>query len=222
MIQKLLDDILLKEQENRRKVGSGLWKPSMLGRCFRSHYWARADTKQTDPPDLRTLRIFRAGHLFHEFIQQFIPEAEKEVIVKSENIMGYADVVGKDCVYDIKSQHSRAFHYMANDKYDVKKERYSNWLQVSAYAQILKKPRVCLVFVSKDDLCIKEYADDLKNWEGELAKEYGILNHAWKIKQLPPANPRAYGGKECSYCPYKTLCKGEKNEHSNEGDSLQE
>jgi CRISPR/Cas system-associated exonuclease Cas4 (RecB family) len=105
---------------------------------------------------------------------------------------------------------------MAKKQYDIKKERNTNWLQLASYAKILNKPKISLVFISKDDLCIVEYVEFTKNWIENLEAEYKTLNDFWNSKILPPAKPRAYNGKECQYCNYKDLClktdgkKGEK------------
>jgi len=163
-LQERIDQALQAEQDSRSGIGSGKWKPSMLGRCYRAHYWARADEPRTNPPDARALRVFKAGHLFHDFAQGFFPLDQKEIKVENEDILGFADLVGEDIVRDIKSQHSRAFWYMQKKNCDIKKEKFTNWLQVAVYGKILNKPRISLVFISKDDLTIAEYVDFTNNW----------------------------------------------------------
>lgn len=208
MLQQKIDEALLKEQEERKdRVRSMKWKPSMLGRCYRAHFWARKSEPESNPVDTRTLRVFAVGKLFHTFVQGFLPNTQVEVKVEDENIMGYADVVGDDVVYDIKSQHSKSFWYSKKSGYDVKKEKYTNWLQVMLYAKMLGKKFGCLMFVSKDDLCIEEYVLALSDWEAEVDKELKILNDFWAAGELPPAVPRCYNGKECQYCSYLDKCK---------------
>jgi hypothetical protein len=207
MLQQKIDEALLAEQEARKdRVRSGKWKPSMLGRCYRAHYWARQSEPESNPVDTRTLRVFAAGKLFHNFVQGFLPNTQVEVKVEDDNIMGYADVVGDETVYDIKSQHSKAFWYSKKAGYDVKKEKFTNWLQVMLYAKMLGKKFGCLMFVSKDDLCIDEYVEALSDWEGEVDKELKALNDFWVAGVLPEAKPRAYNGKECTYCSYLDKC----------------
>ena len=206
-LQKLIDDALQKKQDARKDhVSSGKWKPSMLGRCYRAQFWARKNEPITNPPDERVLRIFAAGKLFHDFVQKLIPDSEIEVQVGNEDIFGYADVVDKDTVYDLKSQHSKGFWWMKKKEYDIKKEKYGNWLQVMTYVRLLGKLKGSLVFISKDDLCIAEYTEFLSNWEKELDNEFLKLNGFWKEDKLPDPEPRAYGGKECQYCNWKYLC----------------
>lgn len=215
MIQELIDETLGEKNDH---VSSGKWKPSALGQCYRRHYWARKGEEPSNPIDKRTLRVFKAGNLFHDFVQTNLltryPNWQKEVKIEVEDVLGYADLVSDNEVVDIKSQHSRKFWW--NDKEikagkDIKDMFFNNWLQVMWYAWSLGKERARLVFVSKDDLCIQEFSLPLDGyWKGLLDEEFTKLNYYWKENQLPPAQPRLYGGeetkKECGLCNYKTKC----------------
>lgn len=212
-IQELIDKKLLDEQNKERKT-SGKWTPSRFGRCYRFQVWKRQGEPETNPPDTRTLRVFAAGKLFHRFAQDIILEENKdaaiEVKIEHDDIIGYADIVNIDTVWDLKSQHSRAFWHMQKSV-DIRKDKYQNWLQVMSYVWLLEKKQGRLVFISKDDLCILEYAEFLTDfWITEIEKELKILREYWNKKELPPALPRAYGGKECEYCGYKNKCLQEK------------
>ena len=117
MIQKLINDKLLAEQNKRKdRVRSGMWSPSSFGRCYRLQYWNRKNEPQSNPPDERALRVFKVGHFFHDFVETIIkdqhPQAETEVLVKKDDVLGFADIVLPDEVIDIKSQHSKSFWYM--------------------------------------------------------------------------------------------------------------
>ena len=219
MIQKLINDKLLAEQEERNKrVRSGKFSPSLFGRCYRMQYWNRKGEVITNPVDERSLRIFKAGKLFHDFVQNLLTDYEKEVKVETDDILGYADIVLPDEVVDLKSQHSKAFWWMTQPNYDINKEKFQNILQVVTYAWLLKKPKARLVFISKDDLCILEYGFNMERWYWAIEEELNTLRDYW-VKGLPPKKPRAYGidknkksptyGKpnECwKYCPYKNKC----------------
>lgn len=216
-IQGMIDEVL-KEKPDRKR--SGKFSPSMFGRCYRAQIWNRQNEPVSNPPDARVSRVFKAGNLFHDFVQQTIlskfPDIKKEVLVAvDDDIVGYADLVNDVEVIDIKSQHSQAFHYMAKSK-DIREDKKQNWLQVGYYALSLNKPGMRLVFVSKDDLCIQEYHQPLDEyWKKEIGSEILTLRNLWKIGELPMANPRAYNGKECQYCNWRDKCqeieKGETN-----------
>ena len=221
-IQELIDKALEKKGE---RIRSGKYSPSSLGRCFRNQYWNRKDEPQSNPIDNRKQRVFKAGHLFHSFVQDVLiannPEAKKEVLVETEDFKGYADLVLNGEVIDFKSQHSKAFWYRTNLEWkELEPTLYCNILQVVFYAVNLGKERARLVFISKDDLCIQEYPIEINyKWEEELRKEIFNLQTIWQKQQLPPATPRAYPNKEgkpneCNFCSWKDLCKTieEKNE----------
>jgi hypothetical protein len=215
----LIDKELLKEQEDRKlRERSGKYSPSSFGRCFRAQLFNRLNEPQSNPTDIRSLRIFKVGKLFHDFVQSYLPEHQVEVKIETEHICGYADIVTDKAVYDIKSQHSKSFWYMEKTDFNVEKEKYSNILQVIIYAMILKKPIGSLIFISKDDLCTAEYSFSVENWQEEVKKEIKTLIMFWekwqKEKILPPPQPRAYGvdkktgqANECSkYCAWRDTC----------------
>lgn len=220
-IEEILSKDLQKIQEERKsRERSGKWVPSLFGRCYRLQYFNRQNIPQTNPPDERTLRVFAAGNLFHKFIQDKVRDSQEikvegiEQKVETEDVCGYADIVTYNSVIDIKSQHSHAFWYMKKEIEHLDEEKPQDILQVSWYALQLKKEFARLVYISKDDLCMNEYLlamtdERRKNIEFEL----GELNHYWKEKLLPDAEPRCYKDKktgklkECSFCGWKDLCK---------------
>lgn len=214
-LTEIIDKALLEEQAARAsRERSGKYNPSSLGRCYRMQYWNRQNVPQSNPVDVRTLRIFRVGSLFHDFVQGFIPDAQCEVEISTPDLYGFADVVTTDTVWDIKSQHSRAFWYMEKAGYDIAKERYTNILQVVCYGIILGKEKAKLLFISKDDLCTAEYEFKVSEWAHEVTKEVDALRNFWSGKTLPPPKPRAYGvdkknsqPNECyKYCPFRDKC----------------
>lgn len=206
-LQQLINESLKKEQQERlNKERSGKFSPSLLGRCFRCQILNRAGITPSNPPDERALRIFRCGKLFHDFVQNFLPNHQIEILCENDDFKGYADIVTEDTVYDIKSVHSGSFWYCKKEDYDVKKEKYHNWLQLTYYAWILKKPKIVLVQISKDDLCINEYVDFTDKWLENLQHEVDLLREEWKnYPKLPKAEPRF--NKEGKYCSYRDKCK---------------
>jgi hypothetical protein len=208
-IQSLIDKALIRPERER----SGKFNPSSFGGCYRKQYWNRKNEPKSNPPDERQIRVFAAGQLFHDFVQNLMPNCKKEVLVESDDVKGFADLVSDTEVIDIKSQHSKSFWYMAKFKGDdIKKEKYSNWLQVLYYARELGKKFGRLVFVSKDDLAIQEYVQPLDDyWLGQIDAELKALRYLWKKDELPPAKPRCKPNKkgeywECNYCDWKDKC----------------
>ncbi len=207
-IQELLDKALERKGD---RVRSGKFSPSSLGKCYRNQYWNRKNEPVSNPIDDRTQRVFKAGNLFHYFVQDLLithyPEAQKEVLIETEDFKGYADLVINNEVIDIKSQHSKAFWYRKDLEWkDLEPKLYCNILQVVFYASNLGKDRARLVFISKDDLCIQEYPIEATKWQETLKQEIGTLRDYWIKEILPPAIPRAYEGKECKYCNFMDTC----------------
>ena len=223
-IQALIDESIKKSQESRKdKPRSGKISPSGLGRCFRYQYLYRKGEPPSNPIDERTLRVFKVGDLFHDFVQGFLPDYQSEVRCEQDDILGYADVVLDDSVLDIKSQHSFAWHYMEKPGYNVYKEKLNNWLQVACYAEILEKPKVGLVLISKDDLCIAQYWSPTERFSHELSEELTQVRFNWASQKEPPAKPRCYidkktgKSKECGFCLFQDKCKGEIDENGKKG-----
>lgn len=213
-VQSLIDDKLNIKSDHKR---SGKWSPSQFGGCLRKQFYHRKDEPQSNPPDSRSLRVFKAGDLFHDFVQSLLIDKgyQSEVLIETDDVKGFADLVNHDEVADIKSVHSKSFWYMTKTD-NIKEEKYHNWLQVMWYAIELKKQYARLVFVSKDDLCIQEYRLEVDNyWRKEVSKELDTLRKVWVEGVLPEAKPRLFGKdkngtpKECSYCNWLDKCKGE-------------
>jgi hypothetical protein len=211
-IQQQIDDFLRKKNEDRSKrERSGKLSPSTFGKCFRCQYWYYHNETPSNPPDERTMRVFACGDLFHNYVKSFM-QADFEVKVEDARIKGYADAVTNDEVYEIKSQHSRAFWYMEKELQTktIEEIKPENILQGTCYCIMMNKQFLHLVYISKDDLCIKEFKilvnDEMKK---NVNNEINTLKN---LVDLPSASPRLYGKdkdgnpKECGYCNYKDKC----------------
>lgn len=215
MLQQIINEALAKKQEERNnRERSGKFSPSSLGKCYRAQIWNRKNEPITNQPDERILRVFSVGNVFHDWVQGFLPLTGSEVLVETDDLKGYADIVTDTTVYDIKTMHSKGFWWMKKEGYDINKEKYPNILQVCTYGWLLNKPKAILCFISKDDLCIDEYGFEVEKWIPEIKKELNKLIEFWDKKILPPANPRCYiqkdgSSKECGYCSWsiKGKCK---------------
>ena len=165
---------------------------------------------------LTDLEILDFGNLFHKFLQDMLPEKQVEVLIETEHVKGFADIVLPEMVLDIKSQHSQAFWYMEKENtIPITLRKRPDFLQVTWYATQLKKPKCGVVYVSKDDLCMKEYIIPTETLAKELSTELNQLAYIETSGELPKGEPRAYpsyskgvlsGYKECSYCPFMDKC----------------
>lgn len=220
-VQDIIDEVIADKEEH---ISSGKYSPSLFGACYRRQHLKRSKFPPTNPPDKITLRKFKAGNLFHDFVQGIVlskyPEIQKEVKIETDNVLGFADMVDVDEVADIKSQHSKKFWWNIKEfkaGKDIKDMFFNNWMQVMWYAWQLNKSSSRIIFVSKDDLAIQEYVlpvDDY--WKGMLDEELTKLEYYWKEKVIPPAQPRLYDGKECSWCVFSEHCWGKQTEAKKE------
>jgi hypothetical protein len=221
-IAQMIDQKLLEEQElHSKRERSGKFNPSSFGRCYRAQILNRANFPKSNPSTIRSLRIFKVGNLFHDFVQALLPEHRTEVLVETEDIYGYADIVvdAEKTVWDVKSQHSNAFWYMQNST-DITKDKETNILQVMAYVYLLNYDLGKLCFISKDDLCIAEYGFPIAQWKQRIETELTNLRAFWTLyteaKELPPALPRAYNGNEGKYCDWQEWCVKHEKEQGRE------
>lgn len=215
-----LDKKLLSEQELKKdRIRSGKFSPSNFGYCFRKQVFSRMNVPQSNPPDIRSLRVFKAGSIFHDFFQGLLPEHEIEVKIETDDICGYADIVIKESktVVDIKTMHSKGFWYLAKAG-NVETQKFHNILQVMTYVYLLGYEKGKLVFTDKDTLCIEEYDFTLDAWKEVVELEINTLKGLWQQYKdngtLPLPAPRVFGNdkktgeaNECvKYCSYRDHC----------------
>lgn len=213
-IQKLVDDKIAGEQEPRKfsgKIGA-----SVLGQCYRRSYWSINREPMSNPPDERTLRVFYCGDIFHEFLQNIIKEQGYEVEVKFEDdiVSLRADAMNENEIVEIKSVHSKAFWYMDKELKEktIQEIKPEHICQATLGAMMLGKEFIRLVYVSKDDLCIKEFLMKVTP-ENRALVSLELLNIKKNLEEkvLPDAKPRLYpqkdkSFKECEWCAWKDKC----------------
>ena len=214
-IQDIIDEYLLEEQ-NVKRIRSGLWSPSSYGRCVRYQWWNRKDEPQSNPPDARTLRKFKRGKLFHDLVQGLIlkanPLAEKEVEIQTKDVRTFVDIVTPEEAIEIKSQGTRDFSYSHfKTTRPISEVKYGHFLQAISGAVLTDKDFARLVYVDTDTLQIKEYKIPITGENiGKLEAELRLINSYWPDK-LPEATPRAFKNKdgissECQYCSFRDSC----------------
>lgn len=139
-IRPAIDKWLLDEAAKERNYGD-YWSASSAGYCMRKQIFDRLKVPHTKEADPRKQRVFTAGHIFHDWIQELTKNAgisiAQEVELQDEDLMirGHFDdlilvnKLGYDpdnfdklptdkehapkhlILYDYKTQNSRAFSY---------------------------------------------------------------------------------------------------------------
>ena len=196
----------VEDQKERRK---GCISPSSLGQCYRRQYWTRKGEKESNPIEVETLRVFKAGVLTHQLIQSLYPVETREVeVCLGDDVYGHADLVFDNEVKDIKSCGTfqfKKFQKMTAEQFKAEKPDYL--LQVMAYALALNKEIGTLVLVSKDTWEIVEHGFSLETNRAAVETEIKRLREIWESQELPKAEARLYNGKECQYCAFCTKCE---------------
>jgi hypothetical protein len=133
-----------------------------LGKCLRGVYLKRLHN--IDGFDDRQLRIFRAGHLFEEFIISSIPEStiselQGTCVWPELNLMGSFDLLTKEAdgyhLYELKSQNSQSFHYMLDAANPLHIQQVL--LYASKIQERIPLAGIHVFYLSKDDLCSKQF-----------------------------------------------------------------
>jgi len=208
-IAKLIEKELLKKQEEgKSRERSGKFSPSKLGKCMRAQIWSRMNEPETNLPDIDALKRFDVGNVIHTYVQNLFDPKCVEVLIETDDIKGYIDIDLPDEVLDIKSVSDWAFKYIKTKGFDVNVEKPDNCMQTALYAKIKNKLKSSLFFINTKSLASVQCEVDLDKWIPLVEKELETLRGYWERKELPPAVPRVYAGKECQYCNFKTKCDG--------------
>jgi len=203
--QKLDTEILKEPDQYLDPIYRTHWRTSNFGRCYRMQWWYRKGVEMTNPIDLKVLKIFRVGNLFHADLQGLLNPATVEVEFDGGDVLGHADRVEDDYVEDFKTIGNFQWKLLLKCK-DIEKDKEAYIYQLMAYCYFFKKPRGILTFIHKDTYEMKSFEFLFADWEGRVMVELETLRRYWDSEVLPPAVPRAYGLKDCSYCSFQKEC----------------
>jgi CRISPR/Cas system-associated exonuclease Cas4 (RecB family) len=204
--QRIREQLLKEQEERKTRERSGMWTPSRFGRCFRLQYYSRKNEPESNPSDVEFLKRCKMGSLIHKYAQSFYPEADSEIKITKDDVLGFCDLVDKDKVSDIKSVSDWEYKKITEKGYDVEKEKETHCLQVCTYAWALGLGLAGLIFINIKNLNSIEFDIKVEKFIPKIEEELKILRGYWEKRELPPAKPRAYNGKDCSYCGYKYTC----------------
>lgn len=210
-IRPLIDDYLALEQAKVRDYGD-FWSASSAGYCMRLNILKRLKLPPVDEiaeDRARTIRVFEAGHIFHEWVQR-ITKANKISIASEDTledldlmVRGHFDdliqveqnldnkveqnFVQNFVLYDYKTANSQSFNYKRPEIGHYHK------MQLGTYLYMLNKsgqyPKVSegrILTISKDDLRMREqqliYTPAV---EKEIVGYWRTLNGYWSKQMLP-------------------------------------
>jgi len=213
-IQRYLNKNIEEENKEESKKHGDItsWHISRLGSCLRGLFLERLGVEADEEFDKRTLRVFKVGKMFEDYVLETIKdsvkneikEIEREIRVEDEelDISGRIDALinykdGQKEILELKSKHSRAFHYMDKENKPMRQHEYQLW----CYLYITGIEKGQIVYVSKDDLCIRQFV--VERDDEELKKEVmnilEVLNNCWETKTLPPLPTEDWKAKYCNW-----------------------
>jgi len=209
-IQNVIDASIAAGRKKKEKTG---WYVTDLSSCLRGVYLKRKNP-ELDKFDERTLRVFKCGEIFEDFVVSHVP---KELIIATQerlewpefHLSGRCDLIIKSddgpLLLEIKSQNSRAFHW--NRKRGGANEAHVE--QVSLYWSKLKDKypglKCAVVYISKDDLCVEVYpVKPTDEFVASALAKAKLLEDCWKNGTLPPEAPE--GDWRSTYCSCHAKC----------------
>ena len=189
----------------QREVKDGEYHVTELNRCLRKSYYERKDGL-TSAPNGYMLN----GTLLHKELPNLLNEIDKFKDAKYEvpvidntvnglKIVGSADVLTADTVYDLKYSGSH-FEKSIPEHYVM---------QLNTYAGIMNIKRCGIIHINSTTLQVSVVEFDYDPRMYELAKNRAmILHYALKVGVSPPGPAFDW---ECKYrkvyCDYKDKCK---------------
>jgi CRISPR/Cas system-associated exonuclease Cas4 (RecB family) len=211
-IISLLEQDLLEEKETQVNK----FRVSLAGQCFLKRILYKQGIPPSNPPSLKTLRIFEIGNIIHLYLQNFLEKHKllilKEFELEDDKRIGHLDALVYDrkkiILYDFKTVSTLRFPSISGVS-------IFHVFQIVSYYEMLIKlfdlrvDSVRILYISKDDLDMREYEIDADKWVDVVLRDWQEL---YEFESGINKNfPRFYW--ECKYCIYKSLCE-EKFENS--------
>jgi hypothetical protein len=217
-------DAVLKEKQKIGRPSKAFWRGSLMGGCLRAHWYDSTGVAPSEPFEDKTLRIFERGHAVSEWISGVFANApdiveykiEVPVAIPDYEFAGNIDAVvkwrdGQEEVWEFKSTKATAFKWIK----DEPKPEHATQAALYAIAMqkadgIIRPARV--IYINADDFSMREFivSDDVRARAWRTLK----VARAFKDKnRMPPQLPIPDGKTAnsmypCSYCRYKTECRG--------------
>lgn len=213
-VRVAIDEWLLEEAKKERDYGK-YWSASSAGYCMRKNIFERLKVPHIETEsDARKQRLFTAGHVFHDWIQDVTKQAglsvASEVELQDEDLMirGHFDdlikIDDKLILYDYKTVNSRSFMW---SRKNGAKMSYFHKMQLGTYMYMLRKRKggdpiflpnnalnqlpdlseARILKIEKDNLMMEEQQ---LFWSEALEEEvltyWTMLNEYWKEEKIPP------------------------------------
>jgi len=228
-IQATIDEMLAQKGEPRGP--KDCWYVTDYGRCPRGVYLERQGIANPNPPDERTMRVFKMGYMVEDFVVEAL-EKKGIILSKQESVVypeigtrGRSDIVindkGDAQLVEVKSMHSAGFHWRLKSGFKPLEHHEAQLLMYMGklrekYTESLKG---CICYVSKDDLLIQQIPVQWNEEKYELIiAHFKELDRCWKAQELPAPIAEVVFDEhkkkwqvnwKAKYCGYHALCTGD-------------
>ena len=206
-IDAWIDEFLKKDKDSRQ---IDIYYASEAGDCPRRIYFSVTKPK---PPERSALRVFKLGHMIHDFIYKVINEQsnkfdyidfERRVTVTHSDfvINGMIDiyVINKKSPEVIEVKSIRSFDYL-----DKPLPKHVIQLQLYMYATRSKVGH--LIYVEKNSLKTRYFPVVYdKKLVSQTIDKLAKISQCIKSETMPERVSEDFNYYECVYCPYKKEC----------------
>lgn len=207
---KLIDSHLERER-HPKKIGR--YYPSEIGSCIRKTWYSY---KQPKPTDTSLVRIFEAGNMLHDFIDEVIrseknPEVkllESEMPIKLEQ----EDFVisGRiDNLILIKLKDKKVLVEVKSCKFLPKDFKKEHEMQLQLYMSATDVHDGMILYIQKDNLqAIWFNIEYDKDKAEKILERFQFLHDSLKQDNIPEAEAKHDSDKDwmCDNCPWKKEC----------------
>lgn len=193
MLGKFVRDYLTKNRSPNR--GSNMFRIGAAGKCYLYRCFLREGVKESNPYTQDILGIFTIGNFIHEWLQAALDE--KGILLDQELKITYPEweatgrfdaLIKKDdlvYLYDFKTVNSKKYQYLREPSKNYIYQIVTYYLITLATTKYKKIDKVCIAYISKDSLKIKEFfieVHDLKLLK-DVVDDWETLSDIWRNKK---------------------------------------
>jgi CRISPR/Cas system-associated exonuclease Cas4 (RecB family) len=207
---KLIDNHLSREISFKR---IGRYYPSEIGGCLRKTWYSYKDPK---PTDTSLVRIFEAGNILHEFIEEVIrseknPEiellqTEMPIKLKTDEFL----ISGRiDDLILIKLENKEVLVEVKSCKFLPKELKKEHESQIQLYMEATGVHEGILLYVQKDDLQTASFEIKYdKSRIKEILERFNALHASLVEDKMPQAEAKNNVDMQwlCDKCSWKKEC----------------
>lgn len=211
MIIEIIHKALAEEAKRElNRVGSGKWKPSSFGHCYRSQVYDKMGVKKETVTEPIAMLKMKLGSAIHSVIQKIVSANTSclvEYCIENDDVTAFVDLLLPECVVEIKTTDCEKFKKIAKyTEEDLVEHKKENVLQAVCYAIDTGRKKVVLLYINTCTMEMKEFELDAEKYRDLVVNELDMLNSNFEKDKLPLKMCRLYHGYEYRYCGHQKRC----------------